>query len=682
MKTDLESPENSLIALENKVIEVENSIKNKQIDLKKAEESIQSAKNAKDLIDIKDFKYIEVVQKSVQVQELGKVIKQQSFNETRQNQEAYKVAKLEGDKAVLNAKTIEEQSKKSLEAATKTSVQTKQARDEAEKKYAQTQNNLALLKQNLAEKSSILKAKQSDLAKAESAVLSAQTAKNSININNFKYTEAVRKPVQVQELRKVTKQQSFNETKYNWSRYEEAQATAKVDVQKAKNAVDKAEQNVNTWTKYLKKDSSERDTAIEEYARAKNSFEHTIKQIKTEEENVKNEERKKGLIDPKDYPYQEVTPRWVSTRKWWLSGKWKNFYETRYDGKKGEYQSVIAAAEKRIVDAKSELKSWVNYRGTVASTLEQAKQKKETAENEVSSSYKTKNKYENELKSARNDLVKAENNEKSINFNNFSYTVVAQKDVEVQEWQTVTKMETFNEIRYGGKEYENALAKATTELVNAVSLKEACQREVNTALQAEANSKKSLQVAEEQRAQQEKEVGQRKLEAEKAIVFEDSAKKAFEKAGQEVENAKKAEQSINIKNFEYTVVVQKDVEVEELQTVTKLQTFNEVKFGGEVYKKAIEHAEKNFTTAQKHKADCEKELELLQQKEIKLCSEMKVIEQAISTEMEKEQNMKSAQLEKELYDCLQNQNEQGYEISDYLFLQHLNHQESDLLGNN
>lgn len=101
-----------------------------------------------------------------------------------------------------------------------------------------------------------------------------------------------------------------------------------------------------------------------------------------------------------------------------------------------------------------------------------------------------------------------------------------------------------------------------------------------------------------------------------------------------------------------------------------------------ISEKVISVANESLSISQKNEEDCQKELDLLKNEKIELCKEINQIEKDISTEMEKEQNMEFAKLEKELYDCLQNQNEQGCEISSYLLPKYLHHQSSNFMGDN
>jgi hypothetical protein len=51
-------------------------------------------------------------------------------------------------------------------------------------------------------------------------------------------------------------------------------------------------------------------------------------------------------INQQDYPYTVEVQRWVSTRDWFSSGKWKSFGETRYGG--AMYEKAINLADTKL----------------------------------------------------------------------------------------------------------------------------------------------------------------------------------------------------------------------------------------------------------------------------------------------------------------------------------------------
>jgi chromosome segregation ATPase len=73
-----------------------------------------------------------------------------------------------------------------------------------------------------------------------------------------------------------------------------------------------------------------------------------------------------------------------------------------------------------------------------------------------------------------------------------------------------------------------------------------------------------------------------------------------------------------------------------------------------ISEKMINEVNESLAASQKNEEDCQKELDILNQKEIELCSEMKVIEQAVSTEMEKAKQLKLAAIKNNILEGLKN----------------------------
>jgi hypothetical protein len=320
-----------------------------------------------------------------------------------------------------------------------------------------------------------------DLQNAKNAVARAEAARNLIDIKNYPYTVVVVQPVEVEELVKVSKMQNANETRYGGINYDKAMLGAGQIVANALKLVDSCQKNLNEALSFETKARQEMD-AINTQVYATQSTLTSYQSSLSQATNAATQaQAARNSIHVNNYPYTIEVQRYVSTREWFKSGKWKSFTETRYGG--ANYDNAIVEANNKLQAALQNQSSWQGWVNGANSTHQKANSDRYTINSKLSTSQNVLNKAKGDLENAKNALVAAEKGQNSINAQNYPYTVIVEKLVESMELVKVIKMQNIEETRCGGTDYENAIAKSKQDLSEAIIQEEHLQEELNTALE-------------------------------------------------------------------------------------------------------------------------------------------------------------------------------------------------------
>jgi cytohesin len=337
-----------------------------------------------------------------------------------------------------------------------------------------------------------------DLKDIKKGISVAREKLLSIKPEDYPYTEVVKKSVKVKEKIIKTKIQNVNETRYGGANYERVLNAAKKKVADAQSREKLCKSKLDTAAQAETQANNEMTTANTNYNNAQSTLTSYQNSLSSVSNTVYYAQQTKDSIKPEHYPYTAEVERWVSTRELFKSGKWKTFWETRYGG--AAYENAMKDASKKLEDAKNNQASWQSWVNGASSALSSANTGWYAADKKLKDAQNLVTNLKSDWENAKNSLVSAQQEEGAININNYAYTVVVQKPVEVEELVEVTKLQDFNETRYGGAEYDKAIAKAKEDLVVAQNNGEQCQKTLDLLMQEEATLRQEIEI--QQKAEQ------------------------------------------------------------------------------------------------------------------------------------------------------------------------------------
>jgi hypothetical protein len=323
-----------------------------------------------------------------------------------------------------------------------------------------------------------------DLESAQNSLLLAQKAKSSINIENYPYKIVVKKPVQVKELVKVNRLQDFNEIRYGGPVYESAISNAKKNLDTALSRQEAYQKKLDEATDTETKIRQEINEAKTSYNQADSNFaSHQSNLQDTRNSRDKAQEDKKS-IRSQDYVYIVEVQRKVSTDEWFKKYKWKSFQEPRFNG--AAHKNAIQDANTKIQTQQNNVSNLLSSGRDAILSLKQSNQNWYDAQSKLNTATKLVSDVKRYLDKAANDVKKAQDSQKLIDVKNYPYTVVVQKLVEVEEFVSVTKLQEFHETKYGGADYESAMAKINKDVAKAINDVVSCRKALDIAIQEEA----------------------------------------------------------------------------------------------------------------------------------------------------------------------------------------------------
>ena len=155
-------------------------------------------------------------------------------------------------------------------------------------------------------------------------------------------------------------------------------------------------------------------------------------------------------------------------------------------------QHVLATQDKQALQNKKNLDDALHYQAfyqrlydQVINNKNQAQQKLNAATAEQNSLSNTLSSQQSSLFQAQHQLNKAHGAKNAIKPEHYPYTVVVERWVSTREWFKSGKWKAFDEIRYGGPQYDNAINNANNNIKNAqdnFSAKQALVNQTNSKL--------------------------------------------------------------------------------------------------------------------------------------------------------------------------------------------------------
>lgn len=155
-------------------------------------------------------------------------------------------------------------------------------------------------------------------------------------------------------------------------------------------------------------------------------------------------------------------------------------------------QNVLATQDKQAVQNKEKLDAALQYQASCQKLYDQAINNKNQAQQKLNTATAEQNSLSNTLSSqqsylsqAQHQLNKAHGAKNAIKPEHYPYTVVVERWVSTREWFKSGKWKAFDETRYGGQQYDNAINNANNNIKNAqdnVSAKQALVNQTNSRL--------------------------------------------------------------------------------------------------------------------------------------------------------------------------------------------------------
>jgi hypothetical protein len=356
------------------------------------------------------------------------------------------------------------------------------------------------------------------LLESNSVVEQAQSKVNGIKPENYPYTVQVAKTVAVERQVMVKQPKKFQEDTYreadynrDWTRASGALDLALGMEREYKSKYEQAYTNSENARYVLAGINSKLESAQSKVSSAQSSV-YGAQSSLTQTQNAKNN------IKEDNYRYVEKRREYVSTKKPFCKGKWKNFWDTKT---KPEYYQDKEKAANAEAQAQSYYSKCNNELYQAHAAVNSVKAEQSRASNTLHNAQNVVSQTQSVYYNAIAGVQKAQTILNAVKRSDYKEIKEVVREVEMPQKVMVNQVEMVAEVRHGGSAYDKAKQDAQKELLIAIEKQQAYQQEL-----IELGATQHLEANQEE--QQQTQVDAYKQPAELLLIGETEASQALQ----------------------------------------------------------------------------------------------------------------------------------------------------------